>query len=161
MIWIAVIIPVVIFLLISIVIMCMRALDRRKIREIEKLDQRGVRYMDYANYNKALTEYEQAVKQAEALSLNNWQYIEEKENYRKRLRTEKRFLHCIKEAEAAFLAGEYEQALKLYEQIQKEAVYQGFDSLSADAEERQRRLQPDCRLCSIFPWGYVPLYRGL
>lgn len=153
MIWIAVIIPVVIFLLISIVIMCMRALDRRKIREIEKLDQRGVRYMDYANYNKALTEYEQAVKQAEALSLNNWQYIEEKRELSETVTDREAILTLYQEAEAAFLAGEYEQALKLYEQIQKEAVYQGFDSLSADAEAKTEEITARLQIMQYISLG--------
>ena len=153
MIWIAVIILVVIFLLISIVIMCMRALDRRKIREIEKLDQRGVRYMDYANYNKALTEYEQAVKQAEALSLNNWQYIEEKRELSETVTDREAILTLYQEAEAVFLAGEYEQALKLYEQIQKEAVYQGFDSLSADAEAKTEEITARLQIMQYISLG--------
>lgn len=153
MIWIAIIIPVVIFLLISIVIICIRALDRRKIREIEKLDQRGVRYMDYANYNKALTEYEQAVKQAEALSLNNWQYIEEKRELSETVTDREAILTLYQEAEAAFLAGEYEQALKLYEQIQKEAVYQGFDSLSADAEAKTEEITARLQIMQYISLG--------
>ena len=150
---IAIIIPVVIFLLISIVIICIRALDRRKIREIEKLDQRGVRYMDYANYNKALTEYEQAVKQAEALSLNNWQYIEEKRELSETVTDREAILTLYQEAEAAFLAGEYEQALKLYEQIQKEAVYQGFDSLSADAEAKTEEITARLQIMQYISLG--------
>lgn len=153
MIWIAIIIPVVIFLLISIVIICIRALDRRKIREIEKLDQRGVRYMDYANYNKALTEYEQAVKQAEALSLNNWQYIEEKRELSETVTDREAILTLYQEAEAAFLAGEYEQALKLYEQIQKEAVYQGFDSLSSDAEAKMEEITARLQIMQYISLG--------
>lgn len=153
MIWIAIIIPVVIFLLISIVIICIRALDRRKIREIEKLDQRGVRYMDYANYNKALTEYEQAVKQAEALSLNNSQYIEEKRELSETVTDREAILTLYQEAEAAFLAGEYEQALKLYEQIQKEAVYQGFDSLSSDAEAKTEEITARLQIMQYISLG--------
>lgn len=153
MIWIAIIIPVVIFLLISIVIICIRALDRRKIREIEKLDQRGVRYMDYANYNKALTEYEQAVKQAEALSLNNWQYIEEKRELSETVTDREAILTLYQEAEAAFLTGEYEQALKLYEQIQKEAVYQGFDSLSSDAEAKTEEITARLQIMQYISLG--------
>ena len=61
MIWIAVIVLTAIVVIVTIVILCIRALDRRKMTEIEKLDQRGVRYMGYENYDKALTQYEQAV----------------------------------------------------------------------------------------------------
>jgi len=145
MIWIALIAAAVICLMITATILCIRALDRGKIREIEKHDQRGVRYMDYENYDKALEEYEQAVKQSEGLNLHNWQYLEEKRELSEKVSDREAVLTLYQEAEAAFQAGEYEQADKLYTQIQKEAVYQGFDALCAYAgkkiEESVARLQ--------------------
>lgn len=126
----------VVCLIVTAAILCIRALDRSKMKEIEKHDQRGVRYMDYENYDKALEEYEQAVKQAEGLNLNNWQYIEEKRELSETVSDREAVLTLYQEAEAAFQAGEYEQADKLYTQIQKEAVYQGFDALCAHAEKR-------------------------
>lgn len=139
-IWTIIIVLAVDFIVASIVILCIRALDRRKIREVETYDKRGTRYMDYSNYSKALTEYEQAVKQAEGLSLQNWQYIEEKRDLLEMVTDREAILTLYQEAEAAFLAGGYEQALKLYTQIQKEAVYQGFDTLSADAKKKTEEI---------------------
>lgn len=139
-IWTVIIVLAVVFIVISIVILCMRALDRRKIREVETYDKRGTRYMDYSNYTKALTEYEQAVRQAEGLSLYNGQYTEEKRDLLDMVTEREAILTLYQEAEAAYLAGEYEQALKLYGQIQKEAVYQGFDALSADAEKKTEEI---------------------
>lgn len=139
-IWTVIIVLAVVFIVVSIVILCMRALDRRKIREVETYDKRGTRYMDYSNYTKALTEYEQAVRQAEGLSLHNGQYTEEKRDLLDMVTEREAILTLYQEAEAAYLAGEYEQALKLYGQIQKEAVYQGFDALSADAEKKTEEI---------------------
>ncbi len=139
-IWTVIIVLAVVFIVVSIVILCMRALDRRKIREVETYDKRGTRYMDYSNYTKALTEYEQAVRQAEGLSLYNGQYTEEKRDLLDMVTEREAILTLYQEAEAAYLAGEYEQALKLYGQIQKEAVYQGFDALSADAEKKTEEI---------------------
>ena len=139
-IWTVIIVLAVVFIVVSIVILCMRALDRRKIREVETYDKRGTRYMDYSNYTKALTEYEQAVKQAEGLSLHNGQYTEEKRDLLDMVTEREAILTLYQEAETAYLAGEYEQALKLYGQIQKEAVYQGFDALSADAEKKTEEI---------------------
>ncbi|KAI4451945.1 hypothetical protein C823_006506 [Eubacterium plexicaudatum ASF492] len=152
MILMVIVILAVILIIISIVILCIRALDRKKIKEVETCDKRGTRYMNYTNYNKALTEYEQAVEKAEGLSLNNWQYIEEKRELLETVTDREAILTLYQEAEAAYQAGEYEQALKLYTQIQKEAVYQGFDTLSADAKKRPKRLRFACRLCSTFHW---------
>ena len=125
-----------IFILASAVILCIRALDRKKIKEVEKYDQRGERFMEYENYEKALEEYEQALEQAEGLNLGNWQYIEEKKELVEKVTDREAILTLYQEAEAAFLAGEYEQAKKLYTQIQKEAVYQGLDELDATANKR-------------------------
>lgn len=136
MIWMTILILTAVVLIASIVIFTIRALDRSKIREIKRHDERGVRYLEYTNYMKALTEYEQAVKQAEGLSLNNWQYIEEKQELLETVTDREAILSMYQEAETAFLGGKYEQAGKLYEQIRKEAVYQGFDALSADAGKK-------------------------
>lgn len=140
MILMVIVILAVILIIISIVILCIRALDRKKIKEVETCDKRGTRYMNYTNYNKALTEYEQAVEKAEGLSLNNWQYIEEKRELLETVTDREAILTLYQEAEAAYQAGEYEQALKLYTQIQKEAVYQGFDTLSADAKKKTEEI---------------------
>lgn len=153
MIWMAVAIPVVLFIIVSIVILCIRAWDRRKIKEIEKSDQRGVRYMNYSNYDKALTVYEEAVKQAETLSLNNLQYLDEKNELIDTVTDREAILTLYQEAEAAVLGGKYEQAVKLYAQIQKEAVYQGFDTLSADAEKKVEQITARLQIMQYISLG--------
>lgn len=125
-----------IFLMASVAVLCIRALDRKKIKEVETYAQRGARYMEYENYEKALEEYEQAVKQAEGLNLNNWQYIKEKRELMEMTADREAILTLYQEAEAAYQAGEYEQARKLYTQIQKEAVYQELDELDTTAKKR-------------------------
>lgn len=126
----------VLLLVFLIVLFSMRAFDRRKIKEIEKHDQRGVRYTEYENYVKALEEYEQAVSLAEGLNLYNWQYIEEKRELKESVSDREAVLILLQEAEAACLSGEYAQAEKLYSQVQKEAVYQQLGTLARNAEKK-------------------------
>ena len=153
MIWIAVIVLTAIVVIVTIVILCIRALDRRKMTEIEKLDQRGVRYMGYENYDKALTQYEQAVKQAEGLSLNNWQYIEEKRELTETVTDREAILTLFQEAEAAFAGSDYVQAKKLYAQIQKESVYQGFDELSEYAKKKGEEITARMQIMQLISLG--------
>lgn len=153
MIWIAVIVLTAIVVIVTIVILCIRALDRRKMTEIEKLDQRGVRYMGYENYDKALTQYEQAVKQAEGLSLNNWQYIEEKRELTETVTDREAILMLFQEAEAAFAGSDYVQAKKLYAQIQKESVYQGFDELSEYAKKKAEEITARMQIMQLISLG--------
>ncbi len=153
MIWIAVIVLTAIVVIVTIVILCIRALDRRKMTEIEKLDQRGVRYMGYENYDKALTQYEQAVKQAEGLSLNNWQYIEEKRELTETVTDREAILTLFQEAEAAFAGSDYVQAKKLYAQIQKESVYQGFDELSEYVKKKAEEITARMQIMQLISLG--------
>lgn len=109
--------------------------------------------MDYENYDKALTEYEQAVKQAEELNFNNWQYLEEKRELSDTVTDRESILTLYQEAEAAFLGGEYEQAKKLYTQIQKEATYQGFDALSENAEKKMEEITARLQIMQYISLG--------
>lgn len=113
----------------------MRAIDRRQMKEIEYRSQKGVRYMDYENYEKALEEYEQALTLTDKLNLNNWQYIEQKQELVDMVSGREAMLVLLQEAQAAYAGREYEQARKLYTQLQKEAAYQGVDALAMDAKE--------------------------
>lgn len=153
LIWMAAIILTVVCIIVTVVILCIRALDRRKITEIQKLDERGVRYMGYENYDKALTQYEQAVKQAEGLSLNNWQYMEEKRELTETVTDREAILTLYQEAEAAFAGGDYEQAKKLYTQIQKESVYQGFDAMSEYAEKKTEEITARMQIMQLISLG--------
>ncbi|MDE7312402.1 MAG: hypothetical protein K2N87_12415 [Eubacterium sp.] len=127
---------VVVALLVCLILLCMRALDRNQMREIEKHDQRGKRYMEYENYVKALEEYEQAVSLAEGINYKNWQYLERKRELSETVTDREALLILHQEAEAAFLSGEYEKAEKLYTQVQKEAAYQQFSSLAQNAGKK-------------------------
>lgn len=123
-------------IIVSVVLLCIRALDRSKMKEVEKYNQRGVRYIGYGNYEKALEEYEQAVKEAEGLNLGNWQYIDEKRDLKETVTDREAVLTLYQEAEAAFQGGEYEQANKLYSQVHKEAAYQELDELALTAQKK-------------------------
>ena len=125
-----------VLLIIWIVLLCIRAFDRSKIKEIEKHSKKGTRYLDYENYEKALEEYEKALELTEGLSLRNWQYISRKEELMETVSGQEALMVLVQEAQAAFSSGEYEKAEKLYTQIQKEAAWQGFALLSADAEKK-------------------------
>lgn len=123
-------------IIVSVVLLCIRAFDRSKMKEVEKYNQRGVRYIGYGNYEKALAEYEQAVEEAEGLNLGNWQYIDEKRDLKETVTDREAVLTLYQEAEAAFQGGEYEQANKLYSQVQKEAAYQELDELALTAQKK-------------------------
>ncbi len=126
----------VLMLLLWTVILCIRAFDRSKMREIEKHSKKGTRYLDYENYDKALEEYEKALELTEGLSLRNWQYISQKEELIETVSGQEALLALLQEAQTAFSSGGYEKAEKLYAQIQKEAAWQGFALLSSDAEKK-------------------------
>lgn len=134
--WTILIVLAALAVVITVIILCIRAMDRRKIAQIEKHDAKGVRYLDYGNYEKAYTEYEQAVKLSDGLHMNNWQYTEKKQELSELVSDREAALTLLQEAEAAFQAGTYGQAQKLYAQVQKEAVYQGFDQVSGYAQKK-------------------------
>ncbi len=134
------VVGIVILLLVLVVVSCIRALDRNQMREIQKHDQRGRRYIEYENYVKALEEYEQAVTLANSMNYKNWQYLEQKRELEEMVTDTEAMLILHQEAEAAFSGGEYEKAGKLYAQIQKEATYQQFLSLAESAEQKQEEI---------------------
>lgn len=119
-----------------VIILCMRTFDRGKMKEIEKHSQRGIRYMDYQNYAKALEEYELAAELASRLNLSNGQYIEKKRELAESITDREAILNLIQQAQSALSGNDYELANSLYTQIQKEATYQGFDSLVSDAGKK-------------------------
>ncbi len=126
----------IVFFLSIIVVLFIRAADRKKIKEVETYDQRGERYVSYGNYERALEEYEQAVEQAEGLSFHNFQYIEEKKKLSRKVADREAVLQLCQKADAAYEAQEYEQAKKLYTQIQKESAYLELDELVKTSSER-------------------------
>ena len=136
LIWLLLLVSAALAVIVTVAILCIRAADRKKIAEIEKHDARGVRYLAYGNYDKAYTEYEQAVELSDKLNMNNWQYTEKKRELSETVSDREAVLTLFQEAEAAFAGGEYEQARKLYAQVEKEADYQGFDQISGYAQKK-------------------------
>lgn len=136
LIWLLLLVSAALAVIVTVAILCIRAADRKKIAEIEKHDARGVRYLAYGNYDKAYTEYEQAVELSDKLNMNNWQYTEKKQELSETVSDREAVLTLFQEAEAAFAGGEYEQARKLYAQVEKEADYQGFDQISGYAQKK-------------------------
>ena len=61
MIWTLLIVLAVLAVIFLVTILCIRAMDRKKIAEIEKHDTRGVRYLTYGNYDKAYTDRKSVV----------------------------------------------------------------------------------------------------
>lgn len=98
------VVVIVILLLVLVVVSCIRALDRNQMREIQKHDQRGRRYIEYENYVKALEEYEQAVALADGMNYKNWQYLEQKRELAEMVTDTEAMLILHQEAEAAFQA---------------------------------------------------------
>ncbi len=140
-------------LVFCIVLLCIRAFDRSKMKEIEKHSQKGSRYMDYENYDKALEEYEQAAELADGLNLHNWQYIGRKEELMETVSGRESILTLLQEAQAAFSSGEYEQAEKQFVQIQKEAAWQGLAILSANAEKKIDEIQVRRKILQLISLG--------
>lgn len=135
-IWTVLFVLAALAVVITVAILCIRAADRKKIAQIEKHNARGARYVGYGNYDKAYAEYEEAVKLSDGLSMNNGQYRETKQQLSETVSDREAVLTLYQEAEAAFQAGEYEQAKKLYEQVEREADYQGFDQISGYAQKK-------------------------
>ena len=153
MIWTLLIVLAVLAVIFLVTILCIRAMDRKKIAEIEKHDTRGVRYLTYGNYDKAYTEYEQAVKLSDGLNMNNWQYIEKKQELSETVTDRETVLTLFQEAEAAFLGGEYEQAQKLYAQVEKQAEYQGFDQISGSAQKKMAEITTRLQILQYISLG--------
>ena len=133
---IAVVAFIIILLVLLIAFLAIRAMDRSRIREIREYDEKGIQYTEYENYTKALSEYEQALELTDKLSLHNFQYIDEKKELIENITDKKDLLTMLQEGEAALAGKDYEQAKKLYEQIQKEATYLEMDPLKEDAREK-------------------------
>ncbi len=153
MIWTLLIVLAVLAVIFLVTILCIRAMDRKKIAEIEKHDTRGVRYLTYGNYDKAYMEYEQAVKLSDGLNMNNWQYIEKKQELSETVTDRETVLTLFQEAEAAFLGGEYEQAQKLYAQVEKQAEYQGFDQISGSAQKKMAEITTRLQILQYISLG--------
>ena len=131
----------VILLVLCIVFLSIRAMDKKKIKEIKEYDKKGVQYVDYGNYTKALEKYELADTLADKLSLSNWQYINEKKELSETVSGRKDLLVLLQDAEAAYEGKNYEQAKKLYTQIQKEAIYQELDYIESDASQKLEEIK--------------------
>lgn len=131
----------VILLVLCIVFLSIRAIDRNKINEIREYDKKGAQYVDYGNYTKALEKYELADGLAGKLSLDNWQYINEKKELSETVSGRKELLVLLQDAEAAYEGKNYGQAKKLYTQIQKEAVYQELSYIESDASQKLEEIK--------------------
>ena len=146
---IAVIAFFVILLLLLIAFFVIRARDRSRIREIQEYDEKGIQYTEYENYTKALNEYEQAFELTDKLSLHNFQYIDEKKELIESITDKKDLLTILQEGETALAGKDYEQAKKLYEQIQKEAAYLEMDALKEDAKEKLEEIAAHMEIAQL------------
>lgn len=147
----ALVIAVLLILLIAFLII--RALDRSKMKEVRELNEKGVQYIDYGNYTKALEEYKQASELADGLNLYNWQYIKEKKELLETVTDRENLLVLLEEAETAFAAKENEQAEKMYTQVQKDADYQGFYALSEDAGDKLEEISLRMQISQLATLG--------
>ncbi len=136
-----------------LVILGMRAADRKQMEKINKKDEKATRYIGYENYEKALKEYEEASGMADKLNLNNWQYIEKKEELSERIREREALMNLLQEAESTYAAKKYEQAKKLYAQARKDAVYQGFQQLSDSIEKILSEIDIRIRISQFITLG--------
>ncbi len=143
----------VLLLILLIAFFVIRAMDRRKLREIREYDKKGVQYTEYGNYTKALKEYEQASELAGGLNLYNFQYIDAKKELTEDVTDKKDLLTMLQEAEAAFAGKDYEQAKKLYGQIQKEAASLGLDVLGEDVREKLSEIELHMEIAQLVLLG--------
>ena len=120
-------------LVLCITILSVRALDRKKIKQIREYDKKAVRYADYGNYDKALEEYGYAEETVNKLNMDNWQYTSEKEELSETVSGRKFLIELIQEAGTAFTGQDYKQAEKIYKQAQQEAAFQGLDTIEDEA----------------------------
>lgn len=120
----------------TIVILIIRAVDRDKMSDIKKLDQKGIQYIDYGNYARSLAEYEKAEKITDKLSLKNWQYIDEKKELKDKVEHKLTMLTTMVDGEACIENDKYEQARELYKEVLKEARYIGEPSIYTYASEK-------------------------
>lgn len=144
---------VAVILIFFIALLVIRANDRRMMKEIDERDQKGVKYIGYENYTKALGEYEQAVELAAGLSLNNWQYTAEKKDLKDKVTDRKELLAMLQDGEAAFSGKDYGQAKKLYTQIRQEASYQEFYALAEDAAGKLKEIDIRMQISQLVTLG--------
>lgn len=120
-------------LVLCITILSVRALDRKKIKQIREYDKKAVRYADYGNYDKALEEYGYAEETISKLNMDNLQYTSEKKELSEIVSGRKFLISLIQEAGTAFTGKDYKQAEKIYKQAQQEAAFQGLDAVEDEA----------------------------
>lgn len=120
----------------AIVISSVRASDRKKISNLKELNQKGISYIEYENYAKALDIYEDASERAEKLSLTNWQYIDEKKKLKDAVANKLAILTTLEDGETSIKESDYDTAKRLYTQVKEQAQYNEETELYEYACER-------------------------
>ncbi len=143
----------IILLIVLLTLLCIRALDQSKMKEIERYGERGMKYIGYGNYGKALEEYEHALELTDGLNMGNRQYIDEKREISQTVADRQAVLTLVQEAEASLLEKNYGTAQKLYEQIQKEAKYQDLAELSEDSEKKLEEIRAHMQIAQLISLG--------
>lgn len=130
------IILLVLLIIGAIVISFIRASDRKKISNIKTLNQKGLNYIEYENYAKALDIYEDASESADKLSLTNWQYIDVKKKLKDKVSEKLAILTTIEDGETSIKESDYDTAKRLYTQVKEQAQYNEETELYGYACER-------------------------
>lgn len=130
------IILLVLLIIGAIVISFIRASDRKKISNIKTLNQKGLNYIEYENYAKALDIYEDASESADKLSLTNWQYIDVKKKLKDKVSEKLAILTTIEDGETSIKESDYDTAKRLYTQVKEQAQYNEETELYEYACER-------------------------
>lgn len=139
----------------AIVILIIRAVDRSKMSDIKQIDQKGTKYINYENYAKSLEEYEKADKLCENLSLNNWQYIDDKKELKDNVTSKLAILTTIIDGDICIENGNYEQAQQLYQEVQKEAKYNEESSIYDFVSEKLEMINKNIDVNQLIAFGEI------
>lgn len=137
----------------TIVIFTIRAMDRNKMSDIKQMDQKGIQYINYENYAKSLAEYEKAEKLSDKLSLNNWQYIDEKKELKDKITNKLTLLTTMQDGDTCIESDKFEAAKQLYEEVLKEAKYNEEPSIYAFASEKLEDINRNIEINQLVAFG--------
>lgn len=115
--WIVFALSVILLLaiILTVVVLFMRANDRRAMAEIAEIDRIGIRYSQSGNYMRAFDQYTLAGENANNLNMRNWQFIGEKKELLDSVQLRLYVFECIQDGDASMGSGKYELAKTSYE----------------------------------------------
>lgn len=139
-------IPIIIMLLIALFFNWRSNVKRKEtIVTINEYENNGDVYIDYKNYDRALNEYNNAIKETKDLKSKKGKKGKENQVIKDNLNIKQRVSQMIIDADALFEKGKYEQAKQMYDKALEESKYdlEFYDLIDKENIENKKSLCND------------------